>query len=83
MQQPAEAVNPLNNITTVELMPGHPGDRRFEVDAAMWALLVVMVHELPQYALGMAFTADKHPVQAGSMRMCFWPGIPAVGLVEG
>ena len=27
-------------------------------------LLVVMVHELPQYALGMAFTADKHPVQA-------------------
>jgi hypothetical protein len=23
-----------------------------------------MVHELPQYALGMAFTSDKHPVQA-------------------
>jgi hypothetical protein len=35
VQQPAEAVNSLNNITTVELVLRHVGDRRFEVDAAV------------------------------------------------
>lgn len=64
VQQAAEAVNPLNNITTVELMLRQVGDRRFEVDAAVRAFLFVMGHELLQDALGMAFTADEHPVQA-------------------
>ena len=30
----------------------------------MRALMVVVAHEFPQYALGMAFAADEHPVQA-------------------
>jgi hypothetical protein len=59
VQQPAEAVNPLDNITTVELMQRHGGDRRLEVDAAVRAFLVVMGDELAQEdALGMAFIAD-------------------------
>ena len=43
---------------------GQVGDWRFEVDAAVRALLVVMGDELPQYAVEMAFAADEHPVQA-------------------
>jgi hypothetical protein len=64
VQQPAEAVNALNNITTVEPMLRHIGDRRFEVDAAVRALLVVVGYEFAQDALGVPFIADKYPVQA-------------------
>ena len=58
VQQPAETVNALDNVPTFEPAEGQVGDRRFEVDAAVRAFLVVMGHELPQDALGMAFTAD-------------------------
>jgi hypothetical protein len=57
VQQPADAVKALNNIATFELVLRHVGDRRFEVDAAVRALPVVVGDELSQYALGMAFTA--------------------------
>ena len=60
----AKAVNAPNNITAVKLMKRDVGDRRFEVDAAMRAFLVVMGGELPQDALSMAFAAHQHPVQA-------------------
>jgi hypothetical protein len=58
VQQSAEVVNALNNVTTVELMKRQLGDRLFEVDAAVRAFLVVMGDELLQDALGMAFAAD-------------------------
>jgi hypothetical protein len=64
VQQPAETVNPLDTLLTFELLHAQVGDRRFEVDAAVWALPVLVSDELLQYALGMAFTADEHPVQA-------------------
>jgi hypothetical protein len=58
VQQSAEAVNSLNNITTVELMKRQLGDRLFEVEAAVRAFLVVVGDKLAQNALGMAFAAD-------------------------
>jgi len=64
VQQPAETVNPLDNVPTFELRQRKFGVRRFEVDAAVRPLMVEVVNELPQYALGMAFAADEHPVQA-------------------
>ena len=64
VQQPAETVNSLDDVPTFEPVQGQVGDRRFEVDAAVRALAVVVGDELPQHALGMAFTADEHPVQA-------------------
>jgi len=64
VQQPAEAVNALNNITTVEPTLRRVGDRRFEVDAAVRAFLVVVGDELSQDALGMALAPDEQPVQA-------------------
>jgi hypothetical protein len=42
VQQPAETVNPLDNVPTFELRQRQVGDRRFEVDAAVRALLVVV-----------------------------------------
>ena len=64
VQQPAETVNSLDSVPTFELRHRQVGDRRFEVDGAVRALMVVVAHEFPQYALGMAFAADEHPVQA-------------------
>ena len=56
MQQPAETVNSLDDVPTFEPAKGHVGDQRFEVDAAVRALPVVMGHELSQDALGMGLS---------------------------
>jgi len=64
VQQPAKTVRPLDSVPTFEPAACEVGDRRFEVDGAVRALLVVMGHELPHDALSMAFAANEHPVQA-------------------
>ena len=64
VQQPAETVDSLDNVPTFEPVKGQVEGRRFEVDGAVRALLVVVGHEFAQHALGMAVTADEHPVQA-------------------
>ena len=64
VQQPAETVNTLDDVPTFEPAKGQVWDRLFEIDAAVRALPVVVGDELPQDALGMAFTADEHPIQA-------------------
>jgi hypothetical protein len=51
VQQPAETVNSLDSAATFQLRHRQVGDRRFEVDAAVRALMVVVGHEFPQYAL--------------------------------
>ena len=40
--QPAETVNSLDNVPTFELRHRQVGDRRFEMDAAVRSLLVVV-----------------------------------------
>ena len=45
VQQPAEAVDSLDNVPTCELVRGQIGDRRFKVDTAVRALLVVVGDE--------------------------------------
>ena len=64
VEQPTEAVSPLNNLTTAELVKGHFGDGLLQGDAGVGAFLVIVGDELAQEALGMAFAADEHPVQA-------------------
>jgi hypothetical protein len=64
VQKLDETVNSLDSVPTFELRHRQVGDRRFEVDAAVRALMIVVGHEFPQYALGMAFAANEHPVQA-------------------
>ncbi len=64
VEQPAKTVKPLDSGPTFEPAACEVGDRRFEVDAAVRALLVVMGHELPHDALSMAFAANEHPVHA-------------------
>ena len=48
VQQPAETVNSLDSAPTFELRHRQVRDRRFEVGAAVRALLVVVGHEFPQ-----------------------------------
>ncbi len=81
MEQLAEAVNSLDYLATLELRDRQLGGRLFEVDAPVGAFVVIVRDELPQDAFGMAFTANKHPVQAFGPRcehepfgksICFW-----------
>jgi hypothetical protein len=51
VEHAAETVNSLDSVPTFELLQGHVGNRRFEVNAAVRALVVVMGHELAQHAV--------------------------------
>src|ERR1035438_547598 len=64
VEQASETVGSLDTVAAFEPQRGQVGDRYLEADAAVRAFAVVVGHELPEDALGMAFTADEHPVQA-------------------
>ena len=64
MDKPAEPVDSLNGVSGLEPRHGRVGDWYLEVDPAVRALAVVVLDKLPQYAVGMALTADEKPVQA-------------------
>jgi hypothetical protein len=64
MDKPAEPVDSLNGVSGLEPRHGRVGDWYLEVDPAVRALAVVVLDKLPQYAVGMALTADENPVQA-------------------
>jgi hypothetical protein len=52
VQQAAETVNPLDSVPPIKLPQDHRGDGRFEVNAAVRALVVVILgHELVQHAV--------------------------------
>jgi hypothetical protein len=62
---PPSGGDSLNGVSGLEPRHGRVGDWYLEVDPAVRALAVVVLDKLPQYAVGMALTADENPVQAG------------------
>ena len=64
MEQPAETVGPLDTIRAFGPPRDQVGDRSLEVGPAVRALVVVVLDELPENAVEVAFSADERPVQA-------------------
>ena len=64
VDQPAETVGPLGTIRAFGPPRDQVGDRSLEVGPAVRALVVVVLDELPENAVEVAFSADEHPVQA-------------------
>jgi hypothetical protein len=64
MDKPAEAVNSLDAADALIPALGQVRDRYLEVDPAVRALAVVVLDELPEHPVEVAFAPDEQPVQA-------------------
>src|ERR1035441_5656683 len=64
MNKPAEPVSSLYAANSVELLVAEVGEGHLEVDAAVRALGVIVLHELPQHAVQVALAADQQPIEA-------------------
>ena len=64
MQNAPESIDSLDLCRLIEWLVRAIGDRHLEIDSAVWTSGVVMLDELGEHALEMAFVSDEQPVEA-------------------